>query len=169
MASQGDPKIDLRTSKFDECFEKPIQTVFSQRVSLNVMVSRKRELPLDFDECFTFLGVWLCMCTELCEQIVLRFAEKGWTAARRSVPGLRRSPPGLPESLIFLEFFGLSGCGSPQNLGAVQISQKMASQSDPKIDLRTPKFDECFTKSIQAVFSQRFVVASWITEKESNP
>ena len=46
----------------------------------------------------------------------------------------------------------LFGDGSPRNLGAMQISLKMASQSHPKINTSTPNFDECFGKSIQRVF-----------------
>ena len=47
-----------------------------------------------------------------------------WTAADQS-------PSGLPESSIFLQFFKLSGCGSPQNLGAVQ-------KCAPRLPFSTP-------------------------------
>ena len=48
----------------------------------------------------------------------------------------------------------LFGDGSPRNLGAMQISLKMAFQSDLKINTSSPIFDKCFGKSIQRVFSQ---------------
>ena len=79
------PKIDLRTPNFDECFEKYIQAVFSQRVSLNVVVNRKRELPLDFDECFTLFGhlryVSLlrscCLAAQICHNFLVQTTKKG--------------------------------------------------------------------------------------------
>ena len=58
------------------------------------------------------------------------------------------------ESAISFGKMALFGVRSPRNLGAMQISLKMASQSDLKINTSTPKFEECFGKSIQRVFSQ---------------
>ena len=58
------------------------------------------------------------------------------------------------NSAISFGKMALFGVRSPRNLGAMQSSLKMASQSDLKINTSTPKFEECFGKSIQRVFSQ---------------
>ena len=73
------------------------------------------------------------------------------------VPGPFPDVPGAlfyDKSAISFGKMALFGVRSPRNLGAMQISLKMASQSDLKINTSTPKFEECFGKSIQRVFSQ---------------
>ena len=71
----------------------------------------------------------------------------------RTVPGCSRSLF-YDKSAISCRKMTLFGVRSPRNLGAMQSSFKMASQSDLKINTSTPKFEECFGKSIQRVISQ---------------